>query len=411
MKKTFFYGYVILFILFVLQIFMCSPRGSFGVFVKPIADEFDWSRTLISGSFSLSSLMQGFAGILMGWLNDRIGPRFVITICGILVGGGLMLMYLIDSAWQLYLFYVVPVGIGLGALFSPQMSTAARWFTKRRNLVTGIIFAGGGVGGLIGPPLITWIIYTYNWQKAFLFVGLAILVIMLISAQFLKRDPSQVGQVPYGEGSETKDKITLPALGQSIKQALATGNFWLMSYILFCVGICLTVPAVHIVPLAIDRGISPEHSAVILSAFNIAMPLGCIVIGMIVDKIGSGKALVTSISLTAAIVLLMFPITSAWLLGFLVVVVAFGCGGLAVINSSLVAELFGMKSHGGILGCLMFMWVFGGAAGSFFSGWIFDSTGSYQLVFIICGILVAIAIIMAVFLNQIRKTQGLSNSG
>jgi len=90
MKKTFFYGYVIIFICFILQMIMLGPRSSFGVFIKPITTELDWPRALIAGSFSVSVIIQGFFGIIMGWLNDRLGPRIVLTICGILIGSGLM---------------------------------------------------------------------------------------------------------------------------------------------------------------------------------------------------------------------------------------------------------------------------------------------------------------------------------
>jgi MFS transporter, OFA family, oxalate/formate antiporter len=88
MKKNFFYGYVIIFVIFILQVVMFGPRVAFGVFIKPITAEFDWSRALVAGAFSVSTIIQAFSSIVMGWLNDRIGPRFVLTLCGILVGSG-----------------------------------------------------------------------------------------------------------------------------------------------------------------------------------------------------------------------------------------------------------------------------------------------------------------------------------
>ena len=95
---------------------MFGPRVSFGVFINPLISEFNWSMALVSGAFAASTIVQAFSSIVMGWLNDRIGPRFVLTLCGILVGSGLMLMYLVDSVWQLYLLYVVLVGVGMGSL-------------------------------------------------------------------------------------------------------------------------------------------------------------------------------------------------------------------------------------------------------------------------------------------------------
>jgi MFS family permease len=406
MKKSFFYGYVIILVLFIVQGVMYGPRGSFGVFIKPLTDEFDWSRALVAGAFSMSSFFQGVSGITMGSLNDKLGPRLVLTICGVLVGAGLMLMYFVDSAWQLYLFYSLLIGAGMGGLFAPQMSTAARWFVKKRNIVTGILMAGGGLGGLIGPPLITWLIYTYDWRRAFLFIGLGLFVLVICASQFLKRDPSEVGQVPYGETSETKGKAVSEVSRLSLKQALNTKKFWLFVITVFCIGFCNVTPNVHIVPYAIDRGISPETAAIILSSMNVAMPVGSVVVGFLADRIGSRRAFVTCIYLLFTLMFLLLPVTNPVLLGLFVTISAFGAGGMAVLISSLVADLFGMKSHGAILGCMVFSFTFGGASGTFIAGFVFDATRSYQWVFILCGMLILTAIIIAMSLNRIRKKEG-----
>jgi MFS family permease len=408
MKKGFFYGYVIVFIIFILQIVMYGPRASFGVFIKPITAEFDWTRALVAGAFSLSSFITGFSGIIMGWLNDRLGPRFILTICGILAGVGLMLMFFVDSSWQLYLFYIAIVGPGMGGLFAPQMSTIARWFVKRRNIMTAILMAGGGVGGLIGPPLITWLIYTYSWQQAFLFVGIGVFVLVILAAQFLRRDPYKMGQVPYGEASETKEKVPSNVLGLSLKQAFHTTKFWILEFIMVCYGFCSLTTLVHIVPYAIDRGISPATAAVILAVMNGAVPVSSIIVGLIADRIGTRRVFITCVCLLSAIMFLLLPVNIPWLLSLFVMIVSFGGGGISVIQSSMVAELFGMKAHGAILGCTTFAFTVGGAIGPFIAGAVFDSNGNYQLIFLLCGALVIAAIIMAISLNRIRKTEALA---
>jgi MFS family permease len=317
-------------------------------------------------------------------------------------------MFLVDSAWQLYLFYVLPIGVGLGGIYAPQMSTAARWFIKRRNLIIGIVMAGGGLGGLISPPLITWLIYTYGWREAFLFVGAGVFVLIILAAQFLVRDPSKIGQVPYGEESRQPDKVSDYASGLSVKQALHTRKFWILAFVIFCNGFCSVTALVHIVPYAIDRGISPETAAIILSTMNVVIPVGSMVMGLIADRVGSGKVFITGVTFLSAITLLLLPVNMPWLLGFFMAILSFGSGGVAVMQSSLVADLFGMKSHGAVLGCIVFTLTLGGAAGSYIAGSIFDSTGSYQWVFTICGVLVVAAIMMAVYLNRIREYTALT---
>lgn len=403
MKKSFFYGYIIVFAIFILQMVMFGPRVSFGVFIKPITTEFDWTRALVAGAFSVSTIIQAFSSIFMGWLNDKKGPRFVLTICGILVGSGLMLMFFVNSAWQLYLFYVALIGVGMGSLVAPQMSTITRWFVKRRNTMIAILMAGGGLGGLIGPPLITWLIYNYSWRQAFLFVGIGFFGLVILAAQFLRRDPYKMGQVPYGEESQKREKLSSDITGLSSKQAFKTKKFWFFGIAMFCVGFCLWTVMIHIVPYAIDKGISPETSAMILAAMNGAQPVGSILMGILADRIGSRNTLIICVCLLSAVVFLILPVANPWLIGFFVMIVAVGLGGVSVVQSSITAELFGMKSHGTILGYTVFAFSFGGAIGTYIAGAVFDSTGSYQSVFLLSGVLILAAVIMSILLNRIKK--------
>jgi MFS family permease len=411
MKKTFYYGYVIVFVIFILQIVMFGPRSSFGVFIVPISEDMVWPRALIAGVFSVSTLVQSFSSIFMGWLNDRLGPRFVLTVCGIVVGCGLILVSTVQSAWQLYLFYVALVGVGMGSLVAPQMSTIARWFVKRRNIMTALLLAGGGIGGLVGPPLITWIIYTYSWRQAFFFVGIGVSVIIVLSAQFLKRDPSKIGLRPYGEVEAKEQKAHSDTFGLTWKEAYKTARFWLFVFILFCVGFCLWTVMIHMVPCAIDQGITPATAAVVLSAMNGAQVIGSICIGLIADRVGSRRLMLVSVCLLAFVIFLMLPFTSVLLLSVYVMLVAIGLGGVSVVQSSMTAELFGMKSHGILLGSTVFTFSLGGAVGTYVGGSIFDLTGSYQIVFLLCGILMFAAIIVTIFLNRIRKNLEIAKAG
>jgi MFS transporter, OFA family, oxalate/formate antiporter len=404
-KKDFFYGYVIIASIFFIQMVMVGPRISYGVFIKPLTDEFGWSRALISGAYSISAIVLGLSGVVMGWFNDRVGPRIVVIICGILTGSGLMLMYFMHSTWQLYLFYSIIFGLGMGGLISPQMSTVTRWFISRRNIMLGLLMAGGGLGGIIGPPFITWLVYTYSWREALLFTGIGVLVLVILLAQFLKRDPSQTGQIPYQKGNETRKKTYVVIEELSLNQALRTGKFWLFSLMMFCMGFCGVTILVHVAPLAIDRGISATSAAMILSATNVAITAGSLIIGLIADKIGSRKILIICEFLILCVILFLLPVNSAPVLGIIVVLMYLGFGGIAVLQGTIIAELFGMKSNGIILGCVNFIYTIGASLGAWLAGLLFDATGNYQWVFSVCGVLSIISIIMAISLNRARKSR------
>jgi MFS transporter, OFA family, oxalate/formate antiporter len=386
---------------------MVGPRISYGVFIKPITAEFEWSRALISGAFSVSAIVLGISGVLMGWINDRVGPRIVVTISGILTGSGLMLMYFTHSTWQLYLFYSVIFGLGMGGLITPQISTITRWFVSRRNTMLGLLMAGGGLGGIIGPPVITWLVYTYNWRTAFLFAGMGVFILVVLLAQFLKRDPSQTGQVPYQKGNEKHRKALSVIKELSLNQAVHTRKFWLFSFMMFCMGFCGVTIQVHLAPLAIDRGISATNAAIILSAINMAITGGSFGVGLIADKIGSRKILIICQCLFLGVMLFLFPVNSALALGIIAILMFLGFGGMAVLQGTIIAELFGLKSNGIILGGINLIYTVGSSLGAWIAGLVFDSTGNYFWIFLICGFLCITSLIMAIDLNRSRKTKEL----
>ena len=109
-KPLFYYGYNIVVLAFIIMVLTYGVRTSFGVFFKPIEVEFNWSRALISGAVTLSMIVQGIWGIYMGRINDRVGSRWVITICSFFIGLGLLLVSLTQYSWQLYIFYGIIVG-------------------------------------------------------------------------------------------------------------------------------------------------------------------------------------------------------------------------------------------------------------------------------------------------------------
>jgi len=147
---SFFYGYVLVIASVCIMALFVGTLAAFGVFFKPVLNEFGWTRTMVSGAFSLCWILQGALALVMGKLTDRIGPRVVMTFCGLFLGIGYLSMSRLGSIRQFYLLYGI-IGVGMSGLNVSLVSTASRWFIKRRGLVTGIILAGGGLGTLTTP--------------------------------------------------------------------------------------------------------------------------------------------------------------------------------------------------------------------------------------------------------------------
>ncbi len=373
-----FYGYIVVAAAFVIQVLAYGTFNAFGIFFKPLLTEFGWTRAMTAGAISLSWIMHGLLAVVMGKLTDRFGPRLVMTLCGFLLGLGYLLMSQTSTAWQLYLFYGV-IGAGMGGTFVPLTSTVARWFVAKRSLMTGIVLSGTGTGILIASPVASRLISTYDWRTSYIILGSIVLVVVVLAAQFLKHDPTQVGQRPYGENKGKEPGLKSGTKAFSFKEAVYTKQFWLVFAMFFCLGFVIFAIMVHIAPHATELGISVPNAANILATVGGLSIAGRVVMGNAADKMGNRQVLIIGFILMSAALLWLAPATEMWMLYLFAAVFGFAFGGCTASESPLVAVLFGLRSHGLIFGVLGVGFTIGAAAGPLVAGYIFDVTSSYQV--------------------------------
>jgi MFS family permease len=404
-EPRFFYGYIVVIAAFFIMVVSWAAYNSFGVFFNPLLEEFGWNRAVTSGAFSLSMFIYGVLGIVVGALNDRFGPRVVLTFCGILLGLGFLLMSQISALWQLYLFWGVIIGIGMSGVWVPLLSTVAKWFDKRRTLMTGIVIAGLGIGGLIGPPLISRLIATYDWLLSLIIVGIAVLLFVVIATQFLKRGPTQMRQLPKSESGGNLQAAKSITNSFSFKEAVKTTQFWIVFGMFFCYGFGTYAIVVHIVQHAIDLKISPVSAANILAARGAVVILGNYILGALADRVGNRQIYIIGFIMMSAALLWLSLADKEWMLYLFIVVAGFASGGMGASESPLTARLFGISSHGLIYGVVHVGFTIGAAAGPFITGYIFDLTGGYQPAFLTCAAFGIIGLILTVILRPTTKLE------
>jgi MFS family permease len=398
-KPRVFYGYIIVIATLCITAIAYGTLFSFGVFLKPLSTELGWTRAMTSGAYSLNYLLIGLLGIVMGRLNDRFGPRIIMVGCGFFLGLGYLLMSQISAIWQLYLFYGVMVGIGMSAVFIPASSTVARWFSKRRGLMTGIIVLGHGMCLIIMSSLGSHLISSYGWRISYLIVGIIAALVILLAAQFLRRDPSQVGQLPDGEsGGELKGLIP-DARGFSLREATHIRQFWMLCALFFCHGVGQQGVMVHIVPYATDLGISGITVSNILAVIGGLFIVGTVVMGSVIDRVGNKPTLIIVLISVTAVLFWLAVARGLWVFYLLAAIFGFSFGGMVTVQSPIVAELFGLRAHGSILGAVIFVLTIGCAIGPLLAGCLFDMTGGYSLSFLLYGVLSIISLILALLLK------------
>ena len=372
---------------------------SYGVFFKPLLFEFGWTRAVTSGAFSLNLLLQGLLAIFAGRLTDRFGPGLVITAAGFLLGLSLLSMSQISAVWQLYLFFGILGGTSQGCIWVPILSTLARWFTRRRGLLVGIVSAGMGGGQVVAPPLANQLIINYGWRTSYVVLGIITLVAIVVAAQFLRRDPSQMGLLPDGAHKENQGGVGLESKWFSLREAMHTRQMWMLCMIYFCLGFFTVSILLHIVPHATDMGIATVSAATVLSTIGGLNIVGRIGLGSTADRIGAKLSLTIGFILTTAIIFWLPFIKELGMFYVFAAVYGFAVGGIITLQSPVLAESFGMKAHGAILGAIVFSTSLGGAVGPLLAGYMFDVNDSYQLAFLVLAILSLTSLILAILLK------------
>ncbi len=402
-KPRFFYGYVVVLAFFCISAIAGGLWTVFGVFFKPMLIEFGWTRAMLSGVVSLRAFLMAIFGIGAGRLTDKFGPRPVITVCGLFLGLGFFLMSRVTTIWQLYLVYGVITGIGMCSLWVPVLSTVSRWFVKRRVLMTGIVLSGMGLGSMMTPPLATQLIITYGWRPSWTILGVTAVIIIILAAQFVRREPAQVGQLPDGKNEVEAESLDLQAGGLSLGEVVRTMHFWILCAVFSCLWFSSMAIWVHLVVHAIDLGVSAINASNILAVMGGVGIVSRILMGSVADRIGYKPTLLIGFALMSASLLWLLTAKELWALYLFAVTFGFGISGLIVLESPLIARLFGLASLSVIFGSIEFVSTIFGAASPIVAGLIFDITGSYQLAFLIGAATGIIGLILTLLLKPITN--------
>jgi MFS family permease len=413
-KSRIFYGYIILAAAFVIQLVTWGSVNAFGIVIRPLQAEFAWSRAEVSAATSVLLLVAGFMSIILGSVGDRFGPRVVMTVCGILFGTGCLLTSLVNNIWQLYLFYGVIVGIGVSGSDVILLSTIARWFIKSRGVISGTVKVGTGVGILSMPLLASWLVSVYGWRTNYLVLGSLGFVSVVLLAQFLRRDPAQVGQLPNGGKSGITIEAGSNESGLSFREAVRTGQFWMLCAAFFTIGLVTNTILVHIAPHTLDiidpQALNPEDSAkaaLVLSIIGGTSIAGRLVMGNTADRFGNKRAMtVCFVILVISMVWLQFA-NQLWMIYLFSTVYGFAHGGFFALMSPIVAGLFGTRYQGILLGSIIFTDAVGGAIGPLVAGYLFDIMDSYQVAFLIFLGVSVVGLVLISLLKPIRLEGGI----
>lgn len=352
----------------------------YGIMIKPIGEEFGWSRTTVTGALSLFALTAALVMPLMGGLLDRYGFRRVV-VPGVLVSGILLALLAVVPPSIALWFLIMGV---LGVVSTPQNGVpyyklASQWLDGRRGLALGIIGTGGAVGGALVPQYVGALIELFNWRLAFLGLGILLVVVTLPIASFLLREPYR-HELPQLKVHHESGELP----GMELGEALRSRKFWQLIVAVLLVGSAVPGVVVQMVPLLTDQGLSTDLAIVIVSAMGLATMFGRLAGGFLLDYLHAPRvaAVVFSAPILGFILLTNGDFIAA-LIGALLVGMALGGEGDLV--SYMTSRYMGVRFFGQIYGIFMAVLAFGYAFGPFAFAASYDLTGSYDVAFVVAG--------------------------
>ena len=389
---------------------------AFGVFLPSMSETFGWSRSSLSGPYTLYLIMGGMLGPLAGFTIARFGARQNIVMGNIIAVLGLLGMSQAREIWHVYLFFGVMGGLGLAfSEFLPVTTVINHWFIRKRSLALGLLFASGGMGGFLMPPLISAAMTSFGWRWTWIFLaGFHLLLGVILAGLLIRNTPEEEGQFPDGHASkEHFDQWSRSAIDPvystredwGVRDALRTPALWILltlfSVLLFATNMMTT----HQVAYLQDLKYSPMVSAAALGVMLGMSILGRVLSGVLGMRFnGRYLAAVFMACLGLGLVSLMNAreIIFVYLYSILT---GIGFGGMIVLLPHTMGAYFGRKHFSRIVGWTTPVVTIASAASPTLAGFLFDATGSYVLPFTIAAVLLFGCCILTFFARPPKQAR------
>ena len=352
---------------------------TYAAFLLPLEREFGWTRSQVTGVYSLYLLVNGFTAPLVGMVFDRLGPRWVYGAGMASLGTAFFFAGSLSSLWQFYLFIGVLVGLGVSLNgMVPGSALLSRWYRDRLSTAIGIAFSAIGVGTIVFVPLAQYLIGEYEWRQAYRILGIGLLAVMPLVVLGLPWRRFAAGDPALRHDAQKKKAHE----GWTPRAALRTPMFWALAAVFFCTAVAMFSVVVQLVAFFIDAGFSALTAATAYGLLGLASAVSVMSSGFLSDRFGTLRTVTVSFLGTAAgmaILLVMTSAPSAVLLALFVALFGLCMGTRGPIVSSISARYFAGPHVATIYGGIYAANALGAACGSFMGGVLHDLTGGYRV--------------------------------
>ena len=394
---------------------------SYGVFFKAIAEEFGDSRLGVALGLTATNAVGALVAPMVGRALDKYPLRNIIGLGATSMALGFCLLSMVQNQWQFYL--VIGVFIGFGASSMGQLATSklvTNWFDRRRSTALGIAATGVSLSGVFMPAISAELIESFGWRNGFLLYGLftAFIIVPLVLRFVISRPedvglrpdgalvPAYVTQAPVASAKQSmptesstaqatsQEKTNLPNPARlNMHQVVREQNFWVIAIGFALVFCCMSATLTHMVPRVTDLGHPLARASLVMSLCAGFGVIGKLSFGWLGDRLAVRINMWMIVFVQFIGQLIMFLNHELWIFAIGAALFGLGVGGVVPMQSTTVAKSFGRERFGAVLGLLRPAQFPITILGVPFAGWVFDTTGSYDLSFqVFLGLYAAAAV-------------------
>ena len=380
-------------------------NGSFfGIFLKPMSEEFGWTRAETTWAVTIGTLAAAAMGVYLGRVLDKFGPRWMMAGGFALLAASYFGLAFVTGLLTFYIAFAIGRSMMQSATGHQLMyALVSKWFVRRRARAISAATLGGYIGGIVLAPVVQAIIDGFSWRAAWVFFGALTLALAVVPAMLLlRRLPEDLGLRPDGDavvgeagaGGGGKPKAGADRVSLTQRQALHSVTFWLLTVMVTVNSIATTGVSFHMVPHFSDVGLSNTAAATSISFLTAGSIASTFVWGYLSDRTGAKLMLLGSV-LTLALATFVVASTTTIPTAYLgAALFGVGLAGTGLLSEVVWADFFGRQHLGGIRGATLPFQMTGNASGSLIAAFLFDLRGSYDDAFKVVLVLFGVSFLM-----------------
>lgn len=384
---------------------------AWSVFAKALQEQAGMTATQTTNPYSLAILMFALLMVPAGRMVDRLGPRIVTTISGILIGAGFIISAMTLSYVGLIVGFGLFAGASMGFGYSAPTPTAVKWFQPhKKGLISGLVVSGYGLAALYVAPLARYLITAYGVKTAFIVLGLFFTATIILLGLALAPPPA--GWVPLGgpPPAATVKRGVTAYKDFSPGEMAGTWQFWSLFFMYaFSASAGLMIIG-QVAKIAKVQG-GLETGFIFAALLAVANAGGRVVTGIVSDRLGRTNTMILVFVIQALNMFAYKTYTSAAMLTFGAILTGAVYGALLTLFPAATWDFFGLKYAGNNYGLVFLGWGVAGMIGSKIAAWAIDRTGDYSLAYTISGILLLVAAGMAIVTKAPKPVETAAPAG